>query len=164
MLGSLLGGVLGIGGSLLSGNQHSRSIKNAVHENLTPFTQQGIGANNFLADFLMGQGGADQQARFADTTGMNFMMDQGRNAIMGGQAAGGSLNSGATGKALTSFGQNLAQTNTMDFLNQINGVAGRGLGAGQAAVGGLTNAAGAKAQGQQNAIGGLTGLLGSIFG
>lgn len=164
MLGSIIGGGLSMLGSLGVGNNQANSIKDATYANLTPFVQQGQQANTFLSDFLMGNGGADQLARFADTTGMNFLRDQGRSAVLGNQAAGGSLNSGATGKALTEFGQNLAQTQTTNFLNQINGLAGRGASAGSSAVNSMAQAAAAQAQGQNNALGGFSGLVKQVFG
>lgn len=159
----ILGGVIGGVGSMAIGNNEANTIKDATREHLTPFTQDGQQANSFLSDFLMGTGGGDQLARFADSTGMNFLRDQGRSAIIGNQAAGGKLNSGATGKALAQFGQDLAQTKTMDFLNQIGGIAGRGAQTGAAGVSALRQGAAAQAEGQRGGLGVIGDVLGSIF-
>lgn len=159
----ILGGVIGGVGSMAIGNEEADAIRDASRANLDPFTQTGQQANTFLQDFLMGTGGGDQIARFADSTGMNFLRDQGRSAILGNQAAGGKLNSGATGKALAQFGQDLAQTKTMDFLNQIGGLAGRGAQTGAAGVSALGQAAGAQAGGQEAGLGVIGDVLGSIF-
>lgn len=159
----ILGGVIGGIGSAAIGNEQADAIRDASRANLDPFTQTGQQANTFLSDFLMGTGGGDAQAAFADSTGMNFLRDQGRSAILGSQAGAGKLNSGATGKALAEFGQDLAKTNTMDFLGQIGGLAGRGASTGAAGVSALSNAAGAQAEGQSSGLGVIGDVLGSIF-
>jgi len=159
----ILGGVLGGVGSAAIGNNQANTIKDATRDQLTPFTNQGQQANTFLSDFLMGNGGGDQIARFADSTGMNFLRDQGRSAIGGSQAAMGKLGSGATGKALATFGQDLASTKLNDFLGNIQGIAGRGASTGAAGVSALQQGAQAQATGQSNGLGVIGDVLGSIF-
>lgn len=160
---SILGGIFGGIGSKQTGKIEGKEIRGAVRDNLDPFTQDGIQSSNFLQDFLMGRGGSDEVNRFADSTGINFLRDQGRSAIGGSQAAMGKLGSGATGKALAEFGQNLAQTKQMDFLNMIQQQAGTGAATGSQAVTGMTNAATAKADGKRAGIGVIGDVFGSIF-
>jgi hypothetical protein len=163
ILGSLAGGVLGGLGSMWSGNEYADDIRDATKMFVTPYANTGQQANTFLQDFLLNQGGRGQLEAFNQSTGGQFLMDQGRRAIGGNMAAQGKLNSGATGKALTEFGQNLASTQMQNFLNQIGGLAGRGLSAGNSALAAYGDAAGAQAEGRSGAGGVLGDLLGSIF-
>jgi len=163
MFGNLLGGIIGGVGSLVSGNEQADAVRDASREFIQPFANTGIQANDFLSNFLMGQGGRQQLDAFNQSTGGQFLLDQGRRGILGNQAAAGKLNSGATGKALTEFGQNLASTQMNNFLSQIGGLANRGAQSGQAAVTAEGNAASAQAQGQQGAGSVIGDLLGSIF-
>lgn len=60
---------------------------------------------------------SDALNTFANSAGMNFMLDQGQKALSGASAANGVFNSGATGQALTQFGQNLGKTYLNDYMN-----------------------------------------------
>lgn len=197
-MGSVVGGIVGGLGGMFSGNEEARRLERsgriAQQElargrdfvmNETGFGQaaeQGTGANNMIAS-LLGIGGdpaAAQQAfsQFQDSTGFNFRLGEGINAIENSQAAQGLLNSGATLKGINSFGQNMASQEFQNFLGQLTGVADRGFNADQvranAATGTATNtaqalsganseAAAARRDGQNNFFGGLGGVLGSIF-
>jgi hypothetical protein len=163
LLGSIAGGLFGAGASLLSGNREAKDITGAANRFAAPYADTGVDANNFLADFLMGSGGGDQLARFNDTTGYNFLLDSGRRAIGGNMAAQGKLNSGATGKALVEFGQNLGSTQLDKFLSQIGGLASRGVSAGNSALSAYGDAASAKSEGRAGAGSVIGDLLGSIF-
>ena len=57
--------------------------------------------------------------------GYQFSLQQGLNAVNASGAAR-LLNSGATIKAATSFGQGLAQSTLGDYLNQLGGIANLG--------------------------------------
>jgi|SRR6056297_1396805 len=163
IFGDIMGGIIGGAGSLITGNEQADDIRDASRDFTQPFANAGIDANNFLSNFLMNQGGAQQLEAFNQSTGGQFLLDQGRRGIMGSQAAQGKLNSGATGKALTEFGQGLASTQMNNFLNQIGGLANRGAAAGANTVTALSNAAGAQAQGRAGAGSVIGDLLGSIF-
>lgn len=163
IFGDVLGGVIGGVGSLISGNEMADDIRDATREFTVPFANTGIEANNFLQNFLMGQGGRQQLDAFNQSTGGQFLMDQGRRSILGNQAGAGKLNSGATGKALAEFGQNLASTQMNNFLSQIGGLANRGAAAGAQAVGAFGDAASAQQQGREGAGSVIGDLLGSIF-
>lgn len=69
---------------------------------------------------------------FTDSAGMNFILDQGQKAISGASAANGVFNSGATGKALVQYGQNLGQTYLDRYMGYLNQLGQLGLGAGSA--------------------------------
>lgn len=88
-----------------------------------------------------GEGGAtgpDAFQSYRDSTGYNFQLDQGMNALNSNAAAKGLLNSGGTAKALTQYGQNLASTTFNNYLTQLAG---------------LNSAQGGTAQMGQNALG-----------
>lgn len=72
---------------------------------------------------------------FSNSAGMNFILDQGQKAVSGAAAGGGYFNSGATGKALQSFGQNLGKTYLQQYMQNLVGLGQLGLGAGSAMTG-----------------------------
>lgn len=102
---------------------------------------------------LLGVGGdpaASQKAfqNYLGSTGYNFQLQQGTGAINANAASQGLLNSGSTGKALTSYGQNLASTTFGNYLGQL---------------GGLNAAYGSTAQQGQNELGTI-GSVGTASG
>lgn len=126
--------------------------------------------------------------QYLDSTGYRFMFDQGQRGITGSAAARGLLNSGATAKALTDYGQNMGKKYFADYIGQLgnmNNVLGGTATAGQNALGQIAsvgtagggNAAsaittGAANQGSAiqaggnamgNAIGGAAGMIGNAF-
>lgn len=68
---------------------------------------------------------------FRNSSGYKFQMDEGKNAIESSAASRGLLHSGATAKALTKYGQGLANSSLSDYLNQLRGVADSGYKAGE---------------------------------
>lgn len=147
--------------SFLTGKAGKSVSENAAY----PWLQQQFGgmvgtggdANDMIAA-LLGAGGDATAANgafnnYLDSTGYNFALDQGSRAITGNNAARGLLKSGATAKALTSFGQNLGKSYFDNYLNQLGGVANRGLQAG-----GLIGSAGQRS----TSTGGTPGLGGAI--
>lgn len=90
---------------------------------------------------------------WADSAGMNFILDQGQQAISGASAANGVFNSGATGKALVEYGQNLGKTYLNDYINNLFGLAKVGLGSASA-----LGSAGGVSVNQSSGGGGSSGL------
>jgi hypothetical protein len=78
-------------------------------------------------------GGAFQN--YLDSTGYNFQLGQGVNAVNQSAAARGLLHSGATLKALTNYGQNMGKSYFSQYLNQLSGQQDTGLRAGAALAG-----------------------------
>jgi len=99
---------------------------------------------------------SDAVNTFANSAGMNFILDQGQKAISGASAANGTFNSGATGKALQQYGQNLGKTYLGDYMNRLLDYAKLGLGSASA----LSGAGGTNIS--QSSQGG--GSLGTSFG
>jgi hypothetical protein len=75
---------------------------------------------------------------YQNSTGYQFQLGQGTQAINANAATTGMLNSGANAKALEGYGQNLASTTFGNYLSQL---------------GGLNAAQGATAQAGQNMLG-----------
>jgi hypothetical protein len=143
-----------------------------------PFLQGGAGASNELQG-LLGIGGNPQAANqafqnFLNSTNYKFQLGQGMNAVTGSQAAKGLLDSGATLKGLTNYGQNMANGALQGYMGNLFNVGTQGIDvaktigaagsqAGQAGASALMNGAQSAAAlnmygvGAQNA--GLNGLL-----
>lgn len=187
-MGAAIGGIIGGVGSLLGGSSSDKQVsKNALtgYNYLTSgqgsdanngYVSFGNNANNAQADLLGLSNNPHAQdaafSNFRNSTGYNFLMDQGSRAITGSAAAKGILNSGATAKALTQFGQNLADTSFQNYFNNITDVSKQGQAAlqmtsqagtqgGGAAASALTS--GNATQGASG-LGGFMGSLGNFFG
>lgn len=138
-------------GESLFGGSHQSSTSNSVSGNhsydtllssLMPQVNQGTAASS-QAGALLGVGGDTAAAQaglnnYLNSSGYNFQLGQGTQAINNSAAAKGLLNSGATMKALSDYGQNTASTYFNNYLNQLgalttagNSAAGTISGAGQ---------------------------------
>ena len=166
---------------------------------LAPFTAAGLGAQNKLLTFLGlpgGTAGADYGKYTKDFTGADllagqdpgyaFRLSEGQKALERSAAARGGLLSGGTGKALTSYGQQMGsqeyqnaynryQTNRSNQLAPLFTLTGSGQAsaAGQAAAAGnyatgaannLTSAGAARAAGDVGTVNALTGGLNTYLG
>lgn len=111
-----------------SGNLAYGDISSAFKPALGYVTQGG----NALAN-LLGVGTGDQtQAldKFANSGGMQWLMDQGNRMINSNQAAKGLLNSGSTLTGITKYGQGLGSTYLSQYMDKLLGLGNLGLGAG----------------------------------
>jgi hypothetical protein len=71
----------------------------------------------------------DAFQNYLNSTGYQFRLGQGMDAITGNAATKGLLNSGATLKGLNTYGQNMASQEFGNYLNQVGQLAQGGLGA-----------------------------------
>lgn len=113
-----------------SGNHAYDSISSAFSPGFNYFTQGG----NMLGNLLGVNGGPAQTAgleNFANSGGMNFLMQQGQKAVTSSKAAQGLLKSGSYGTALEKYGQGLASTYLNDYLNNLYKLSSLGVNAGQ---------------------------------
>lgn len=144
-MASLIAPVIGIGASLLGGGSSKSGANKAAGLDLTGFnylTKDG-GAPTINAAQSAGmtaqQGATDTQNiqaellgtkpvtdstknafnNYLGSTGYQFQLDQGSRAITGSAAAKGMLNSGATAKALTRYGQDLGSSYFNNYLGQL---------------------------------------------
>lgn len=127
LVSSLFGG--GTKKAMKKGNALMTDMFQQGKELLMPFASGGQGAFSAMGNML-GLGGTEAQdagfKNFMNSTGTKFMLDTGSKAITGSAAAKGLLNSGATAKALTEFGQNLASTKSQQYFGNLAGMAGMG--------------------------------------
>jgi hypothetical protein len=179
-MGAVIGGLIGGIGSLFGGNTAEQADKKAAGQALTGYNYltgpQGTGdyvasgkAANSAESELLGTAPMTDQTRtgfsnYLNSTGYQFQLGQGTAAITGSAAARGILNSGATAKALTKYGQGLAGSSFNNYLDQLSGQAGRGLTAqgqiGQAGTAGGANAAQATQAGGEVMQTGITKAAG----
>jgi hypothetical protein len=94
---------------------------------------------------------------YKDATGFDFMTEQGSRGITGNAAARGLLRSGATGKALANYGNQMQNQYAQNYINQLLGLGQLGLGAGGLlAQAGQTSTSTSKSRSKP----GLGGLIG----
>jgi len=140
-LGALVGGFgggAGSGASAASKGQRqsieeSRRQFDLINKQLSPFRKAGLGGLAGVQKLLK------DPSSVTSTPGYQFNLAQGQEAITGKAAAGGTLQSGATLKDLTRFGQGLA---TSTYQQQINNQMGLATMGAQTAVQGGQVAAG----------------------
>lgn len=122
----------------------------------------GTGAMDYISSLLgMGDPAKGQQAlsQWQNSTGYQNTLDAGTRAITNNGAARGLLRSGATGKAITNFGQQAATSSFNSLIQSLLGLSGQGLNAGQI-IGGAGNTQTAKANdGWGGAVGGALSLI-----
>lgn len=122
---------------------------------------QGTNAGSAIANMLGLNGGQAQDQgfnNFRNSTGYQFGLNQGMQAITGGAATKGLLNSGGTLKALQGFGQDYANSKYGDYLNQLQGLLGSGL---QGA--GILSSAGNVSSSKSSESKGAGGFIGSLM-
>lgn len=148
-IGSIVGGI----GSAIIGNKSAKKAAKRQAAATDRATEASLKGFNFLKDSelvtdaqgqgleaqglvsgLLGLGGdpaAAEEAfrRFQDSTGFQFRLGRGQEAITGSRAARGLLNSGGTLKALNEFGQGIGSQEFNNFLAQVQGVQNTGLNA-----------------------------------
>lgn len=99
-----------------------------------------------------GAGGAFEN--YLNSTGYQFQMDQGIDAIEGSQAAKGMLRSGDTLKGITEFGQGMGRKYFENYLNRLQGLSQMGLqGTGTLAQAGQVSESESSSGGAGKAIG-----------
>jgi hypothetical protein len=112
-------------------------------------------ANNAILSLLGLNGstaGGDAFNKFRDSSGYDFIKQQGLDGITAGSAAGGSLDSGATFKAKSKYASGLADQFLNSYLSQLTGVGNSGLGAAQ-----VITSAGSTANSQGTSYGNSSG-------
>jgi hypothetical protein len=193
--GFAIGAAGAIGGALISGSasqsaanteasaanaaaQVQQNMFNQTQANLLPYMGAGT---NALAAYqaalgLGGQSNAQIMNQLQNTPGYQFQLQQGLGAINNAASAAGGVNSGNTLRALTQYGQGLANQTYQQYLGNLSGLAGSGqnaaanLGGLSASVGsnigssliGAGNALAAGTVGQANALNSAFGNIGTL--
>lgn len=148
-------------GDLFGSNKANQGFDWAK-DNLSGYVNNGNSANSDIMA-LLGLGGDSTQANAAfqnylNSSGYKFNLQSGNNAIESAAGAKGMLNSGATAKGLTSFGQNLGSQYFNNYLGQLTGVSNSGLEAGNTIANNGTQGGVAGGQMQSNGFGSLLGM------
>lgn len=182
-------------GAANNATQAQLQMFNTVQQNVQPYMSSGNNALASLTSFLNGQG-QSQPFSFnfnpANDPEYNFLLKQGSNAITSQASALGGVNSGATLKALSDYGQNTAlqsyqnefnnsltsynanQTNLANIFSRLYNTASLGenaaAGVGNAAIqtgqsigSNMIGAGNAQAAGQVGSANALSGGLTSLF-
>lgn len=117
-------------GAVRDANQLQDKQFQQTREDYKPYREAGYSALNRLSDLLglssntgaTGYGSLTKPISVGDVTsdpGYQFGLDQGLKAVQGSAAARGALNSGATLKALTRYGNDYATTKYGDAYNRV---------------------------------------------
>lgn len=102
-------------------------------ENYDPYMQNFSGSADILGRLYGTNGQSPDMSAFTASPGYQFRLGEGQNALESSAAARGGLFSGATGQALTNYGQNAASQEFDNYIQRLFGMSGMGM-----------NAAGAK--------------------
>jgi hypothetical protein len=136
-----ISGAVDTAGSVLATGAQTQGAANAINTqnqywgaargNASPYMQAGGAAVNQLGSFygLPGYQSMDPTAfsnMLTSLPGYQFNLTQGVKAIDASAASKGLLNSGATGQALTQFGQGLAGNYLNNYVQGLTGLAGLG--------------------------------------
>ena len=141
-MGALIGGLVSGVGSYLASRQQAKAQEQAAQTALTGYNYlrgsaennqyitNGAAANNSQAQ-LLGQAPITDATKngftnYLGSTGYNFNLKSGSDAIASQGAASGLLNSGGTGKALIDYGQNVGQQYFNNYLSQLGGLSNQG--------------------------------------
>lgn len=153
-----------------SSNQAYGALSSAFNPVLGQTAQSGDYISQLLG--IQGDTGANSAFnKYLDSTGYNFALNQGTNAITSNAASRGLLDSGATGKALTGYGQQLGGQYFNQYIQQLLGLGTQGIQAGQvlSGAGNTSNSqsasSGASGSESGSGIGGFTGIaINSLLG
>jgi len=149
------------GGSKNSGRSENRAYGD-LNQAFSPLFGQATSAANSLSQLLGGD--ATGFNAYKDATVFNAITEEGSRGITNNAAARGLLRSGASGKALANYGNEMQNQYSNNYMQQLLGLGGMGLNAGQlvGSAGGVSTQKGKS----KNGLGGLIGgaLSGGMIG
>lgn len=124
----------GITRALFGGSKETSSSDNQAYGTLLGLLKGNVGQGNTAMGTLSGllglggkEGSDAAMKNYLDSSNYKFLLDSGSKAITGNMASKGLLNSGATGKALTRFGQDLGQTKIDQYMTGLKDLGSYGL-------------------------------------
>lgn len=132
---------MGFGSSKQSSNQQSQQTSQSYNQ-AYPFLQGALGGQvgnvekgTSALTSLLGLSGSDEGTRafntFKDSSGYNFVRDEGIKGIEGSMAAKGLLGSGANLRAISGYSSNLANNYLDKYLQSLLGLSTSGIDAAQ---------------------------------
>lgn len=142
------------GGSKSSG-QSSNKAYDSVNSAFSPLMANAATGANSLNALLSGDTSGFQT--FKNVGGFDAQAEQGSRGITGNAAASGMLRSGSTGKALTSFGNNIQNQWLNQYMDKLLQQSNMGFQAGN-----LLTSAGNTSTQTSNQNNGLSGLIGGL--
>lgn len=136
-------------------NATTLGIYNQNKANSQGFINNGLSASNQQAA-LLGLGGDSTAAnnaftKYLGSSGYNFQLNQGLNAVNNNYATRGALDSGAAVKALNDYAQGQASNSFQTYLGNLGNVSNTGLAATNALAGVGTNVSNQLASNNNNA-------------
>lgn len=120
------------GGPAKASSSEGNHAYDELNSSLSPALGYVTGGGNMMGALLgiPGYGNqTDALNNFANSGGMQFLMDQGQKAVTSSKAAQGLLQSGSYGTALEKYGQGLASTYLNQYMQNLKDFSGIGLGA-----------------------------------
>lgn len=145
---------MGFGSSHQSSNNQSQQTSQSLNQ-AYPFLKDVLGGqvsnagkgSSAIADLLGLNGNTGQSDafnQFKDSSGYNFIQNEGIKGITGSNAAKGLLNSGSTLKGISQYSNNLANNFLNSYLSNLMGLSNTGIQAGQilASAGSTANSQG----------------------
>lgn len=119
------------------GNTYADKFE-GLAQSFAPYAQTGTTANNMVQRLLQ------DPSSVRSLPGYQFALDEGTRALENSASARSGVQSGATMKALQTYGQNYGDTKYADWLSRLMGLSQQGLGA----TGSMVNTTGQGLQGQ----------------
>lgn len=129
------GGAPDTGSEIAAATERAAQLQKMMYDETVtrnkPWTSAGQGSINYLGGLLNipGYASVDPTNALRATPGYNWALSQGVNALDKSAAAKGSLFGGAQQKALTTYGQGLADQTYQNYVNNLFNVSGQGLNA-----------------------------------
>lgn len=153
---------MGLGSSKQKSENTSQQTSQSFNQ-AYPFLQGALGdqvgnagkGSSAIASLLGLNGSDDGSAAFntfKDSSGYNFIKDEGVKGITGSMAAKGLLGSGSALKAISGYGTNLASSFLNSYLSNLMGLSNTGIQAGQ-----ILSSAGSTANSQGTSYGNSSG-------
>lgn len=140
--------------------------KDLITSSYSPTIGQGGNATNFLSSLLTG--GGDTAAatgafdNYKKLAGYAPALSAMQRGVTGGAAAKGLLNSGSTSKALVKYGSELDSGMFGNFLQQLAGLSGLGLQAGNLVANVGQKSTGTNTGGSPSTVGSIASTIGGI--
>lgn len=149
-----------------SSSSSSNQSYGLIRDTYSPMLQSGNSATNIMSG-LLGTGGdaeasADAFSRYKRQAGFAPALAQLQKGVVGGGAAKGLLRSGATANRLLSKGAELNQSTFGNFLQQLSGMSGLGLQAGNLISGAGSTSTSTNTGGGPSTLGSIAGTIGGI--
>lgn len=144
------------------GSQYNAQ-QSALDNIYNPYLESGRDAQSALSDLTGLNGQQVQNEALTSSPAYQFRLGEGTNAIQRSAAARGGLFGGATGKALSDFGQGLASEEFGNQWNRVNDMATRGQGMAQGYSNVQQNLLGNKYQGYMGNTADKSNMLSQFY-